>query len=137
MICHVTIRWKRPWKCPIWPLFTIFLSELPVWRSVGHKINIFQISAKNASIWGTTWTIHPWFYLIHIMTVGGGKMFLTVPRDLSTHKQQRGMWTVSSFKLSDKKVKKKNYDHNLSDETVRGNFDLRSISWPSDRVLWK
>ena len=31
---------------------TIFeiLSELPVQRSVDHKINIFQISVKNASI---------------------------------------------------------------------------------------
>ena len=42
-----------------------FLSELPVRRSVGQKINIFQISAKNAWIWGKTWTIYPWFYLIH------------------------------------------------------------------------
>ena len=43
---------------------TIFeiLSELLVQRSVDHKINIFQISAKNASIWGITWTIYLWFF---------------------------------------------------------------------------
>ena len=31
------------------------------------------------------------------MTVRGGKMFLTVSLELSTDKQQGGMWTVSSF----------------------------------------
>ena len=46
---------------------TIFeiLSELPVQRSVDHKINIFQISVKNASIWGITSTIYLWFSLPH------------------------------------------------------------------------
>ena len=34
------------------------LSELPIRRSVGHQINIFQISSKNASIRGITWTIY-------------------------------------------------------------------------------
>ena len=65
------------------------------------------------------------------------KMFLTVSRDSSTDKQQRLMWSLSDSTLSDKRVQNQNSNHNFSNETRRSNFDLMSISWPSDRVLWK
>ena len=39
-------------KIPNFTIFSEILSELPVRTSVDHQINIFQISAKNASIRG-------------------------------------------------------------------------------------
>ena len=65
------------------------------------------------------------------------KMFLTVSRDSSTDKQQRLMWSLSDSTLSDKRVQNQNSNHIFSNETRRSNFDLMSISWPSDRVLWE
>ena len=45
-------------KMPNLTTLSEILSELPVRKSVGHQINIFQISSKNASIRGITWTIY-------------------------------------------------------------------------------
>ena len=43
-ILHTTL------KMPKFTTFSEILSELPVRTSVDHQINIFEISAKNASI---------------------------------------------------------------------------------------
>ena len=106
-----------------------FLSELPVRRSVGHKNYIFEISAKNASIWGITWSIYLWFYLIHIMTVRDEKMFLAESRDLSTDNRKSGIERLINFTVSDKRPKNMKSTHKLSYQTVRKIFDLMEISW--------
>ena len=64
-------------------------------------------------------------------------MFLTVSRDLSTDKQFKGIERLSNSTLSDKSAKRKNSNHNFSNYALRKKIDLLSISWPSDRYLWK
>ena len=76
-------------------------------------------------------------FLIRIMTVRDEKMLLTMTRDSSTDKQQKLMWSLSDSTLSDKRVQNQNSNHKFSNETRSSNFDLMSISWPSDRVLWE
>ena len=63
------------------------------------------------------------------MTVWNEKLFLTVSRDLSTDKQQRGIERLINSTLSDKRLKTTESNHKLSNETVRKNFDLMEISW--------
>ena len=76
-------------------------------------------------------------FLFYYRTVWSEKMFLTVSRDSSTDKQQRLMWSLSDSTVSDKRVQNQNSNHKFSNETRSSNFDLMSISWPSDRVLWE
>ena len=76
-------------------------------------------------------------FLFRITTVRDWKMFLPISRDLSTDKHQKVIERLSDCMLSDKSPKMKNSNQNSPNGPPRKNFDLMSISWPSDRVLWK
>jgi len=75
--------------------------------------------------------------LLHIMTVRDWKMFLPISRDLSTDKHQKVIERLSDSMMSNKSPKMKTSNQNSPNGPPRKNFDLMSISWPSDRLFWE
>ena len=114
----------------MWPYFgydlenaqhftTVFeiLSELPVRRSVDDQINIFFKSVQKCFNLRYNLDHLSLIFLFRIMTVRDVKMFLAVSHDSSTDKQKRGISPISHFTLSDKRIKAKNSNHYLPNET--------------------
>ena len=110
-ILHTTL------KMPNFTTFFEILSELPVRRSDDHQINIFQISAKNASIWGITWIIYLWFFSSALWQWEMWKCFWPYHVIHQPINKKGGISPISHSTLSDKRIKAKNSNHYLPNET--------------------